>query len=69
MIGGKNMSSNNTTDKENKKNKINIKYDNLAIPEIITGDDPENVSDESQAEESISYDSLAIPEIHIKKRK
>ncbi len=69
MIGGKNMSSNNTTDKENKKNRINIKYDNLAIPEIITGDDLEDVSDESQAEESISYDSLAIPEIHIKKRK
>lgn len=69
MIGGKNMSSNNTTDKENKKNRINIKYDNLAIPEITTGDDPEDVSDESQAEESISYDSLAIPEIHIKYRK
>ncbi len=61
------MSSNNTADKEGKKNKINIKYDNLAVPEIITGEDTEDISDKTQEEGSISYDSLAIPEIHIKK--
>lgn len=63
------MSSINTTDKENKKNRINIKYDNLAVPEIITGDITGDASDESHEDESITYDSLAVPEIHIKKRK
>ena len=45
-----------------------VKYENLAIPEVHT--EPETENDEMEEElESITYESVAIPEIHIKKKK
>lgn len=61
------------SDKENKK-KLNfdVKYENLAVPEIHVGTDSEDVQDEiddAEDTESITYDSVAIPEIHIRRKK
>lgn len=58
------------SDKENKK-KLNfdVKYENLAVPEIHVGTDSEDVQDEIDDTEGITYDSVAIPEIHIRRKK
>ena len=58
------------SDKKNKK-KLNfdVKYENLAVPEIHVGTDSEDVQDEIDDTEGITYDSVAIPEIHIRRKK
>ena len=50
---------------EDKKYKVEI--DNLAIPEIKTGEVDDEF--EEEVEEEISYDNLAIPEINIIRKK
>ncbi|MCI5569008.1 MAG: hypothetical protein ACOYBH_06930 [Candidatus Alectryocaccobium sp.] len=60
-------------DKENKKNlDFDVKYENLAVPEIHIGSKSDEVQDEIDDEEDtegITYDSVAIPEIHIRRKK
>ncbi len=59
--------------KQNKDNKsthefYDVKYENLAVPEVHT--EPETEEEEMEEEqESITYESVAIPEIHIRKKK
>lgn len=49
----------------NKKNhKYDLDFENLAIPEIHTGQKKKEEPQEPQP--SITYDTVAIPEIHIK---
>lgn len=60
------------SDKENKKLDFDVKYENLAVPEIHIGSKSEEVHDEiddAEDTESITYDSVAIPEIHIRRKK
>ena len=53
---------------EKKKNKLTFRTDDLAVPEIITGEVPE--ADELETDTSmIQYDTVAIPEIHLGKKK
>lgn len=52
--------------KKEQKIKCNVENENLAIPEISTGEVPENDDKEPNVDEPISFDDLAIPEIHIK---
>lgn len=59
-------------DKENKKLDFDVKYENLAVPEIHIGPKSEEVQDEiddKEDTEGITYDSVAIPEIHIRRKK
>ena len=59
-------------DKENKKLDFDVKYENLAVPEIHIGPKSEEVRDEiddAKDTEGITYDSVAIPEIHIRRKK
>lgn len=45
-----------------------VKYENLAVPEVHT--EPEVEEEESEkTQDSITYESVAIPEIHIRKKK
>ena len=49
---------------------IHIRYDNVAVPEIILDDEAEETLDEledSTSEDELSFDDLAIPEIHLSK--
>ena len=47
-----------------------MKSENLAVPEIHTGEvDHNDDTDKEKHEESITYENVAIPEIHIVKRK
>ena len=60
------------SDKENKKLDFDVKYENLAVPEIHIGSKSDEVQDEIDDEEDtegITYDSVAIPEIHIRRKK
>lgn len=61
------------SDKENKKKlDFDVKYENLAVPEIHIGPKSEKVHDEiddAEDTEGITYDSVAIPEIHIRRKK
>ena len=61
------------SDKENKKKlDFDVKYENLAVPEIHIGSKRDEVQDEIDDEEDtegITYDSVAIPEIHIRRKK
>lgn len=50
-----------------KDGKYKIDSENLAVPEIHTGEVEECDSNESSSE-SITFDDVAIPEIHIKKK-
>lgn len=45
-----------------------VKYENLAVPEVHTEPEAENEEMEEN-QESITYESVAIPEIHIRKKK
>ena len=59
--------------KQNKDNKsthefYDVKYENLAVPEVHTEPEAENEEMEED-QESITYESVAIPEIHIRKKK
>ena len=51
----------------NKKEPIQVNYDNLAMPEIHLG--KKEPAKETQDTNKISYESLAITEIHLHKRK
>lgn len=42
-----------------------VKYENLAVPEVHT--EPETEEEDNEETESITYESVAIPEIHIRK--
>ncbi len=58
--------------KQNKDNKsthefYDVKYENLAVPEVHT--EPEAEEEMEEEQESITYESVAIPEIHIRKKK
>ena len=45
-----------------------VKYENLAVPEVHT--EPEVEDEEGEEEQdSITYESVAIPEIHSRKKK
>lgn len=59
---------------KDKNKKYNMTFDNLAIPEVYTGektaeDAGSGTEGDSSAagDEAITYDTVAIPEIHIKK--
>lgn len=57
--------------KKEKKQAYRLSYDNLAIPEIHTGETdsvPEDSKDTSESTPPITYDTVAIPEIHIHKK-
>ena len=55
---------------KNRKNaEYKIESENLAVPEIHTGEvEDENASEEQCSKESITYDNVAIPEIHIRRK-
>ncbi len=66
--------------KQNKDNKsthefYDVKYENLAVPEVHTEPEaevhtePEAEEEMEEEQESITYESVAIPEIHIRKKK
>lgn len=57
-----------SSEKKEKKTGYEVKYENLAMPEVKV--DPQSTKDEEiqETKESVSYDSLAVPEIHIRKR-
>lgn len=44
------------------KNKINIKTENLAVPEIIVDDNEPDFESETNSDNNIEYENLAIPE-------
>lgn len=47
-----------------------VKYENLAVPEVHTEPEVEDEDEEGEEEQdSITYESVAIPEIHIRKKK
>lgn len=53
---------------DKKKPKLTFSAENLAVPEIHTGEvEPEDELPENT--EEIQYDTVAIPEIHLKKHK
>lgn len=57
---------------KDKNKKYNMTFDNLAIPEVNTGEtgpdgEAAGADDGSKGSETITYDTVAIPEIHIKK--
>ena len=53
---------------EKQKNKLTFRTEDLAVPEIITGEVPE--ADELEIDTSeVQYDTVAIPEIHLRKKK
>jgi len=53
---------------EEKKPKLTVRVEDLAVPEIHTGEVPETEELEEDPSE-IQYDTVAIPEIHLKKTK
>lgn len=52
--------------KETAHENYRISYDNLAMPEIHTGQVPPKPEHASEHRESVTYDTLAIPEVHIR---
>jgi hypothetical protein len=48
--------------------KLKFRADELAVPEVLTGEAPEAEELEEDQEE-IRYDTVAIPEVHIRKMK
>ncbi len=54
------------TDKKKKKD-YKVVTENLAVPEIHTGEEIE--VDDKAKDEPITYDNVAIPEIHFHKKK
>ena len=49
---------------------IHIRYEDVAVPEIILDDEVEETLDDlenSASENELSFDDLAIPEIHLTK--
>lgn len=49
---------------------IHIRYDDVAVPEILIDDETEDALDnleDSASEDELTFDDLAIPEIHIPK--
>ena len=53
-----------------KHNDYEVESENLAVPEIHTGEVMEEEKDDkTDSDEYITYDNVAIPEIHIKKKK
>nr|WP_294528393.1 hypothetical protein [uncultured Blautia sp.] len=55
--------------KKGKKAEYKVESENLAVPEIHTGEvDHSDDTDKEKHEESITYENVAIPEIHIVKK-
>ena len=54
--------------RDKKKTKLTFSSENLAVPEIHTGE-IEQEDELPEDTEEIQYDTLAIPEIHLKKHK
>ena len=52
---------------DEKNPKLNYRAEELAVPEVLTGEEPEEEEQEDQ--EEIRYDTVAIPEVHINKMK
>lgn len=58
---------------QNKKKAYNVTFDNLAIPEIQTGmqpqksnGSPKETSDKNgHTQTTVTYDTVAIPEVHV----
>lgn len=48
--------------------KYSVNYENLAVPEVSTGEEPEQEKPE-EPEDTVIYDTLAIPEVHFRKKK
>lgn len=48
--------------------KLKFRADELAVPEVLTGEAEESEEAEEDQEE-IRYDTVAVPEVHIKKMK
>ncbi len=55
------------TDIKKKLKDYKVVTDNLAVPEIHTGEEVD--VDDKAKDETITYDNVAIPEIHIGKKK
>ncbi|WP_201757415.1 hypothetical protein [Colidextribacter sp. OB.20] len=53
---------------DKKDPKLTFRSDELAVPEVLTGEVDETEELEEDQEE-IRYDTVAIPEIHIGRRK
>ncbi len=53
---------------DEKKPKLTLRVDDLAVPEIHIGRTPAKEELEED-EEEIQYDTVAIPEIHLRKKK
>ena len=51
-----------------KSTEYKIESENLAVPEIHTGEVKEEEHEKETVKESITYDNVAIPEIHIRKK-
>ena len=49
------------------KKQAKLTYDNLAIPEVHTHEQPE-IMDSTEEPGDVTYDSVAIPEVHIRKK-
>ncbi len=54
---------------DEKKPKLTFRADDLAVPEICTGEVPGSDELADAAEEEIQYDTVAIPEIHFSRKK
>lgn len=55
--------------KRTKRTKYKVESENLAVPEIHTGEvDHSDDTNKEEPEESITYENVAIPEIHIVKK-
>ena len=50
-----------------RKKDSKLTYDNLAIPEVHTHEQPE-IMDSTEEPGNVTYDSVAIPEVHIRKK-
>lgn len=62
FCGGFSMSRKKETEHEN----YSITYDNLAMPEIHTGQVPPKPERKPMHRASVTYDTLAVPEVHIR---
>lgn len=54
--------------KKEKLHEYKIKSENVAIPEVHTGE-MEHPDEEEQQEEPIRYENVAIPEVHMRRRR
>ena len=64
----KNLKNFLKTKKEQHKNKYDLTFDNVAIPEVHTHK-TEPHEEEQPAQHPIEYDNVAIPEVHIRTKK